>query len=213
MHRATSLKNFYPTFFLSGGAATVLASIACTQPTHLNWFSAIARTVIWLLPVFWSVALFLIGAEYFLRRHKDWVKKFYWQMTGFSLFFGAILASLLVPSNAFAQVVSGGAGGGNKCSSLGFLQALGTLTTNTFSNLATGASASGSTADLPSQGCQFILMLLWVLVFGSFAALIQVGFQLYQRGGGGWGEAGHALIVPVFLVVCCLSMLNMFGLA
>lgn len=196
---------------ISGGAASVLASIATAKGVHLSWFSAFCHFGIFLLPVFWAAFIFLVAVNQILRSKKSLIKKYYWRIMGSAVFTGIALASLLVPVDVFAQPAP--AGGGGKCSSLAFLAALGTLTQNTFSGLATGNSTGGANVDLASQACGLLLLFVWLIVVVCFIGCIGTVINLYDSRGGGWGQAGQNLIIPAFFIVSVLSMFAMFGVA
>lgn len=162
--------------------------------------------VLTLLGAVWA-AIFLIAGFDLLKIKREIVKRHYWKLMGFAAFSGVGVASLLVPSYAFAEATGGG-----KCSTLGFLTSLGTLTVRTFSGLSNG---SGSDTDLASRVCGLILMLVWALCFGIVAAALSTAINMYSagRGGGMWSEAGNSLAIPAFIVLLTLTAFEILGIS
>jgi len=198
----------------SGAIATICASIASTKPVQMNWFSAIAHLIIFLLPAAWGAFLFVFAVNRVFKSNKDLIKKYYWRIMSVASFLGITLASLLVPIDVFAQRVATGGGTSGKCSSLAFLQAMGNLTQNTFSGLASGSSSTGGASfDLASQACGLLLLFVWLIVFICFIGCISTARDLYDNQGRGWGQAGQNLIIPVFFLVSVFSVFTMFGIA
>jgi hypothetical protein len=152
----------------------------------------------------WSALLFVYGLKFFVP-NKAALKKFYWRVVGAASVYSFGVASLLVPLNASAQATASG-----KCSSLGFLNALGTLTTNAFTGLTTGSTSTTGT-NIVEQICGLGMVILWILVFGSVAAIIMLAIRMYNAGSAGWGEAGQTLAVPVFIVAVILAMFTLYG--
>lgn len=168
-----------------------------------------SNQILALLGAVWGAIFLIAGFDLFSDKVKrKIVKHHYWKAIGVAVFSGFGVASLLVPLDAFAQAtdVSG------KCSTLGFLTSLGTLTTRTFSGLSNG---SGSDTDLSSRVCGLILLLVWALCFAIVAAALATAINMYSagRGGGMWSEAGNNLAIPAFIVLMTLTAFEILGIS
>lgn len=166
-----------------------------------------SNQILALLGAVWGAIFLIAGFDLFSDKVKrKIVKHHYWKAIGVAVFSGFSVASLLVPLDAQAAKESG------KCSTLGFLTSLGTLTTRTFSGLSNG---SGSDTDLSSRVCGLILLLVWALCFAIVAAALATAINMYSagRGGGMWSEAGNNLAIPAFIVLMTLTAFEILGIS